>query len=133
MKVRFRNPARDTLSEREAFYVSPSQIFLSSSKDYEVHAVSVYDNVSFAMIVDDKDTPIFLPRVLFDVVDKEIPDDWICNMFPTGSIQLVVGPEFLAKDLASYNAMIDHEPFQVQSLWQRIDSHARKEASESEG
>jgi hypothetical protein len=125
MRVHFRNPKQGTYSQDEAFYVSPSQIFLSTVKDYEVHAVSVYDKIAFVQIVDDNDTPIFLPRVLFDVIDPCVPDDWICNVFPDGPVQLVVGPPFVAKDLISYNAMIDQEGAQVERFWRRIESRGQ--------
>src|SRR5258708_1620663 len=84
MRGSFRGIARETYSPREASFVSPSQTFLSSTKHYEVYAVSVYDTVVFVQVLDDLDTPVFLPRVLFNVVESTIPDDWICNVFPEG-------------------------------------------------
>lgn len=116
MRVRFRGLAPDTYPSNEAFFVSPTQTFLSSDKDYEVHAVSVYDGVTFLQVVDDLETPIFLPRALFDVVDVRVPEDWICNVMPSGPVQLVLGPPFVATSLDSYQAMIDQRKAQVEEF-----------------
>jgi hypothetical protein len=129
MRVRFRNPSRDSYSDREARHYSPQQTRLSAAKEYEVHAVSVYNEIAFVLIVDDIDTPTFKPRVLFDVVDPTIPADWICNIFPTGPVQLVMGPPFVAKDLRSYDAMVDQESAEVRALWQRISAQKTAEAA----
>jgi hypothetical protein len=127
MRVCFRMPDLQTCSKHEAAYVSPTQLFLSVSRDYDAHAVSVYDGVSFLLVVDDKDTPVFLPRLLFEVLEPSIPRDWICNLFPCGPVQLVLGPAFLARDLVSYNAMVDQEAAQVENLWRRIESQRQEE------
>ena len=120
MKVRFRGPEGFVCSSQEAAFVSPSQLILSESTEYEVHAISVFEGVTFFLIVDDHETPVFQPRTLFSVTDTSVPADWICNGFATGTLQLVVGPAFLAKDADSYNAMVDQRQLQVQSFWQRI-------------
>jgi hypothetical protein len=122
MRVRFRNPERSTLSRDEASFFSPQQTFLSSGKDYVVHAVSVYRGVAFVQIVDDDDTPVFLPRALFETVATDVPHDWICSLFPEDPVQLVLGPAFMAKDLAAYEAMVDQERAQVERFWGRIES-----------
>lgn len=119
MQVRFRGNSLSALAAKEAFYVSPSQLFLSSEKTYTVHAVSVYNGIAFAQVVDDMETPVFLPRAIFEVVDTTIPADWICNLFADGSVQLVMGPPHVAKDVASYNAMVDQELAQVEQFWSR--------------
>lgn len=121
MRVRYREPDLSVCPKHEAKYVSPSQLFFTSLKGYEVHAVSVYDGVVFMLVVDDLNTPCFRPRVLFDVVDTSVSGDWICNSFATGPIQLVLGPEFIAKDAVAYNAMIDQGVAQVERFWRRID------------
>ena len=127
MRVRFRDPSPDSYSGY-GFHISPSQLRLSAGKEYDVHAVSVYDGIVFVQIVDDHDHPDFQARVLFDVVDPSIPGDWICNVFPTGPVQLVMGPPFVAKDLASYCAMADQDWDVVQLLWRRIDAQKAAEA-----
>lgn len=120
MHVRFLNEALRSVSEHESKYVSPSQLCLSSAVEYEVHAVSVYDGISFVLVIDDDATPTFLPRALFETTSSLIPHDWICNLFPIDPVQLVMGPSFIASSLTSYNAMVDQEWSQVQSLWQRV-------------
>jgi hypothetical protein len=122
MLVRFRNPELNMLSWDEAAFVSSQQMFLLPDNDYVVHAVSVFDKVVFVQIVDDKDTPVFLPRALFELVSADIPNDWICNIFSDGPLQLVLGPVYVAKDVDSYNAMIDQEFGQVEKLWRRVES-----------
>jgi hypothetical protein len=128
MRVRFRNPSRDSYSDAEARYISPTQTYLSTSKEYDVHAVSVYNGIVFVLIVDDLEIPTFDPRVLFDVVDSSIPGDWICNIFPADPVQLVMGPPFVAKDLRSYGGMVDFDREQVDAFWRRIEAHRAAEA-----
>lgn len=122
MRVRFRSLAVDASLSNEAGYISRGQIFLSPGKSYEVYVVSVYDGVVFMQVVDDLETPIFLPRTLFEVVDSQVPQDWICNAFPGGPVQLVLGPTFVAEGLGSYEAMIDQRRPQVEKFWRRVDS-----------
>jgi hypothetical protein len=122
MKVQFRKPDLTTLLPDEAAFVSPAQMFLSPGRDYVVYAISVFDKVAFVQIVDDKDTPVFLPRALFEMVVADIPNDWICTIFPAGPVQLVLGPTYVAKDIDSYNAMIDQEAAQVERFWRRVAS-----------
>lgn len=124
MRVRFRAPELATLPRDEAIYVSPQQLFLSLDKTYVVHAVSVYDHIVFVQIVDDLDTPVFKPRVLFEMVESGVPRDWICNVFADGPVQMILGPSYVAKDLDSYNAMIDQRIAQVEQFWRRVDSKA---------
>jgi hypothetical protein len=128
MRVRFRNPSRESCPTHEARYVVPTQIFLTANEEYEVHAISVYDGVVFVLIADDDGTPSFEARFLFDVVDTSIPADWICNIFPTDPVQLVMGPPFLAKDRASYSGMIDFDPVQIDAFRHRIDAQKAAEA-----
>ena len=122
MRVRFRNLPLETVSSNEASYVSPQQTFLLPAKDYEVHAISVYNGIAFLQVVDEKETPVFLPRVLFDVIEAGVPRDWICNTFPTGSVQLVLGPRFVAETLEAYEGMIDQKEAQVYEFWKRLES-----------
>jgi hypothetical protein len=120
MRVRFREIDLTNCSAKELSYVSPSQLFFSASREYEVHAISVYDEVTFLLVVDDLNTPSFRPRVAFDTIEAGVPADWICNTFANGPIQLLLGPEFIAKNADAYNAMVDQERVQVEAFWQRI-------------
>jgi hypothetical protein len=125
MHVRIRDGYPNGIPRNEEPFISPSQVFLSPLKDYEVHAVSVFKGVTFVQIVDDKDTPIFLPRALFRTTSHALPDDWICSVFPEGAVQLILGPTFVADSISSYNAMIDQEVAQVQRFWRRLDLAAQ--------
>ncbi len=129
MRVRFRNPSRDSYSDNVARFYSPRQTHLSTTLDYEVHAVSVYDGIVFLLIFDDHRFDKFAPHVLFDVVDPSIPSDWICNTFPTDPVQLVMGPPFLAKDLRSYRGLIGRDGGQFDVLLQRLYAQEEAEAT----
>lgn len=124
MIVSFRSFEPAVCPPREAQYVTPSQVFLSMGKHYEVHALSVYDGVCFLLVVDDASAADFKPRALFDVVDPELPADWICNTFPTGPVQLLIGPEFIARDVASYDDMIDQRAEQLARFRERLTKRA---------
>src|SRR5262249_20766652 len=102
--------------------LSPPQTFLSENKEYDVHAISVYDSVTFVLLVDNYGMPSFFPRMLFSVTNSKIPADWICNIFATGPIQLIIGPDFIAADLDSYNEMADQAWSKVEMLPRRIES-----------
>lgn len=130
--VRLRSLPPGELPSPEAEYVSDAQTFLSPDKDYDVYAISVYDGVVFLQVVDDKSTPAFLPRGLFDVVDTHVPEDWICNAFPSGPVQLVLGPAFVAATLPSYEAMIDQRQAQVDEFWKRVEGSASTSLHEDE-
>jgi len=125
MHVRFRGFAHGNYPPNEARYISPDQTFLSTAKEYEVHAVSVYDGVTFLQIVDDANTPTFHPRAIFEVVDSTIAEDWICSAFPEGPVQLVIGPSFVAKDLGCYDSMVDQDRSAVDAFWQRVNARQR--------
>lgn len=120
----------ETQSPHERAYASDSQMFPSHGKEYDVHAMSVYDGVTFLLSVDDNDTPTFKPRSLFQVSDPSVTDDWIANTFCDGPVQLVVGPQFIASDLLAYGAMVDSEWRVVEQLWKRIDAMKRVETPE---
>jgi hypothetical protein len=122
MRVRFKRPDPTTVPRNEEFYVAPQQLFFTEGQTYVVHAVSVYDGVAFVQVVDDLQTPLFRPRTLFETHDPTIPSDWILNVFQHGPIQLVMGPPFVARDLESYNAMIDQREPQMTQFWKSVDS-----------
>jgi hypothetical protein len=122
MRVRFKRPDPTTVPRNEEFYVAPEQLFFTEGESYVVHAVSVYDGVTFLQVVDDLQTPLFRPRTLFEADDLTIPSDWIVNVFQQGPIQLLMGPPYVAKDLESYNAMIDQRAPQMKQFWKRVDS-----------
>jgi hypothetical protein len=96
------------------------QSFVTVAKDYEVYALSVFQGVVMLQVVDDVGMPSWRPGWLFDVVDSEMPRDWICS-FVTADPLLVIGPAFVAKDEASYTEMVELTSDQVARFWKRID------------
>jgi hypothetical protein len=106
-----------------AFGSPQSETYLTLGQEYDVHAMSFFKGVVFFQIVYLK-FPIWLPAWFFEVRDATIPNDWICSL-PGDHLQMVVGPEFLAADEASYNRMVELEPELVAAFWQRVDALAR--------
>jgi hypothetical protein len=111
----------DTSAIPENIKIYLGQSFVTPDREYEVHAVVVYNGVVLFQVVDDLGDPNWRPAMLFDVVDASVPDDWICTSFreqPT----LLLGPEFVAKDIDAYERMVELEASQVDCFWKRIDS-----------
>ena len=121
MQVKGRRIEFKNLSAEEAVYATPGQVFVSLGKVYTVYAVSVYDKITFVQIVDDQYTPVFLPRGLFEVVDATVPGDWICTVLPEGSVQMILGPPYVATDADAYTSMVDQDASQMERFWRRID------------
>jgi hypothetical protein len=121
MRVRAKAVTASQLTPKEAFYLAPTQTFVTPGKDYSVYCVSLYDTVTFVLHVDDLNTPTFTPAFHFDVVDARVDTDWICTLHPSGSVQLVLGPAYVAKDLESYGGMVDQREPQLAEFWRRID------------
>ena len=101
-------------------FVSKLQMFVTPGAEYVVHALSVYKKVVFVLIVDDTESPVFVPSSLFETVSNDVPADWKCNLIAECEVELVVGPDFIAKDLNAYNGMIDHESDQIARFWNRM-------------
>ena len=107
-------------SELKMYQHSSSQIFLTMGKEYEVHAVTVFEGLVLFQVADDLRYPAWYPAWLFNIVDTAIPDDWICNSFHDEP-KLVVGPSFFVQDEASYCAMVELEPEPVEQFWSRVN------------
>lgn len=103
-------------SELESF-ISPNQTFITPGKEYSVYALSIYIKIVFALVIDDLNTPVFLPASIFETISTEVPCDWICNLRVDDDLEMVLGPEFIAKDLEAYSSMIDQESDQVERFW----------------
>lgn len=101
-------------------FVSKSQTLLTPGTEYDVHAVSVYKGVVFVLVVDDLKTPVFYPSALFETACTETPRDWKCNLIRKDGVDLVLGPDFVARDLNAYNSMVDQEFDQAIRLRDRI-------------
>src|SRR3954468_11301536 len=119
MKVKYRILNPDVVAPVELGFIVPQQTRFTAGKEYEVYGLSVYEGVTFLHVIDDINTAKFSPRGQFEVVNSAIPADWICNTIAEGPVQLILGPPYMAKDLASYNGMIDHDLAQVEAFWAR--------------
>ncbi len=97
------------------------QNLVSPGKEYEVHAVAVFEGQVVMLVVNDLGHPNWRPAWLFDVVDSAIPTDWICSTFHDEP-SLVLGPDFIAGSVEEYNAMAELEPEQVERFWRRVKS-----------
>lgn len=116
-----RNNFKDCPSEMAAKGFFPeSQTDITIGKEYEVHALSLFNGLLSFQIIDDYDYPSWLPSWLFDVIDSSLPDDWICNVFVGDSPHFVLGPIFVATDELSYANMVEMDPQSVECFWSRI-------------
>jgi len=100
------------------------QTFVTVGKEYVVHAIAVLGSgVPFLQYIDDHGMPAWTPTLLFEPIDYSLPADWICNCFTgnDGWLALLLGPDFIAKDVPSYVAMVELEPEQVDRLRKRVE------------
>jgi hypothetical protein len=122
MLVRFAGTEATSASLAELEFVRETQAHLTANQIYEVQAVSVYKGISFVLLYQDDASTDFTPRSFFEMVDGEVPTDWICSLFPVGEVQLVLGPDVLAGSLEAYDAIVDHRRAPLEELWRRRHS-----------
>lgn len=103
-----------------SFVVPPGQIFLTVGKEYDVHSMGVFKGKLNFHVLDDSSWPSWYPALLFDVTDTTMPPDWICNTFRDASV-LVLGPEFVVKDIPSFDAMAENDIDARRLFLERID------------
>ena len=108
-----------------------ARVPVTVAREYDVHAVATFRGVTFLQIVDDLRYPTWQPSWLFEVVDKTIPSDWICNVFDDGNV--VLGPAFVAKDERSYASMVELDSNQVDRFWNRIEAISSENAASGRG
>lgn len=100
---------------------SESQVHLSLGMEYEVFALSVFQGVVFLQVVVDANHITWLPAWFFEICEATTPGDWVCCL-PGESLQMVLGPEFVAADEASYNRMVELDSESVAAFWRRFDA-----------
>ncbi len=100
------------------------QSFVTADREYEVHAVALFERVVLVLVVDDKGHPSWRPTWLFDMRDASVPSDWICNLFHEDPLT-VMGPEFIARDQASYVAMVEQDPEPLRLFRERVSRPGR--------
>ena len=113
-------------------FVKPGQVSVTAGREYDVHAMTVFQGYVKLQIVDDLGYPTWRPAWLFDVVDPSIPNDWIASAFRTEP-SLVVGPPFLARDLDAYARMVQLESTEVHLFWKRLESLAAARQENEDG
>lgn len=109
-----------------AFGSPQSETNITLGKEYEVHALSVFQGVVCLQIVGNVNIITWLPSWFFEISEATMPDDWVCCL-PGGDLQMVLGPKFLAADESSYNRMVELDSESVMAFWQRVDAKARAE------
>lgn len=118
MLVRFAGTTRSLSSAELEFVGNAQQLQLTERRVYDVQAVSVYKGVSFVLLYRDDGMTGFCPRGLFEMIDGNVPNDWICTLFAVGEVQLVLGPDIVAGGLEAYAAIVDQRSGPLENLWQ---------------
>ncbi len=101
----------------EAYARNPN---LTPAREYDVQAIAVYEGVVTFLVIDDLNYPGWKPAWLFAVVDRSLPNDWICNALSDWP-ELLVGPSFIVDTQDSYAKMVELDSTQVARLRQRIE------------
>ena len=107
-----------------AFGSPQSDTNITVGKEYEIHALSVFQGVVCLQIVSDVNIITWLPSWFFQICERTVPSDWICSLLG-GDLQMVLGPEFTAADETSYNRMVELDSESVNAFWQRVDAKAQ--------
>ena len=120
MKAHARQPDYASCPEALLSHVTPGQTFITPGKSYEVHAIATFEGRLALQVINDIGYPAWENIWLFSGVEGELPRDWICTAHPNGPPELILGPEFIARDQESYVRMVELESEQVRLFWQRI-------------
>jgi len=104
-------------------YGPESQVLVSKGKIYQVTALARWREAFYLQVVNDVNSPTWLPSWLFEVTDKSLPSDWICTL-QDDDLQMILGPAFIARDEASYTRMVELEPDSVAAFWSRYSDHS---------
>jgi len=120
MRVIMTRTSREGAPPGIALFI-PIDAPLTVGKDYEVHAITVFQGVVFFQVVEDEgELPAWVPAWMCRTVAGEMPGDWVANMVDEG--HFVIGPQFLARDLQSYVDMVELNPEQIARFWRRLDA-----------
>lgn len=107
-------------SFKEIGYSSITELNIKKDVEYEVYAISLFENNIYLQIINDANIPEWMPNVFFEIINNEMPSDWVCNFF-LDDPKLIIGPDFIAKDINSYNAMVELEPNEAKLFWERFE------------
>src|SRR6185312_14332271 len=100
MRVRVRNVEFRQAPPEVIGASSVEHLELAKGDEHEVYAVCVFEGMTSFQIIVDRTFPIWRRSWFFEVVDPSLPHDWICKSFQDQP-SLVIGPEFLARDIQS--------------------------------
>lgn len=133
MRVRARNVSNETCPQSVLPFATPGQVFVTEGKEYEVQAMctAATQGIALVQVADDLGYSAWLPIWLFDVQDQSLPEDWTCNFFRDADY-VVLGPDFITRDEASYNDMVEHVPEQIERFWNRICARRGREEGSRE-
>jgi len=86
--------------------------------ELEVHAIVVFEGRILFCVFDKFEDFTWDYPWMFEVLDGAVPDDWIVNCFD-GAVSMIVGPEFLAKNVEAYQEFVELVPEAVQRMRER--------------
>lgn len=93
---------------------------LTSERCYDVYGVAFFPDGAFVFIIDDENCPRILPQHAFETVDESVPRDWVCTLLVRNDEMdcfALLGPRFFAKDLESYESLVQLESDAVDQFW----------------
>lgn len=96
-----------------------SILHLTKERAYEVYAISLFENAFFVLVVNDAETPCWLPIDVFSFSNNRMPSSWVCNFFDAEP-KMVIGPTFIAKSIEDYNAMVLLESWKEKLFWEMV-------------
>jgi hypothetical protein len=113
-----------------------NQTFVTAGREYDVHAISLFDGILHLQIVDDLRYPAWYPSLIFDVTDGLLPADWKCKLFSQSSgngLVMLLGPDFVIRDEESYASMVELDADQVDRFWKRIQKMESEKSDFQDG
>jgi|SRR5690554_275010 len=93
-------------------FTQQTDYYISSSKRYDVYGILLHERFPTVLMLNDSGLAMWHQAWLFDVLDKTIPEDWVTNFFhvQNSGSAIIMGPEFIVKNRASYTEMVLQEP-----------------------
>jgi len=102
-----------------------NQLKLTAKKEYEVYCISMWRGIIYFCVINDTNMTLWTESKKFIVSDHSVKKDWIFTEIKgeegEGEVSFVLGPEFIAKNGASYNAFVDLESDQIYTFLKYID------------
>lgn len=97
-----------------------TNLYLTKESTYTVYALSMFKGNLFLQIINDLDEPCWIPASFFEIINNKVQSDWVCNLFDKEP-KMILGPSFIAKDIRSYNAMVEQEPKETKLFWGMVE------------